>query len=102
MWRTAFRWVSLAFLGSSLLLVVFLEVYWGGVMPRTPDVPSGRVRGVVLNHGPMVYVTANEEWVLDAAWWGLLAAAAVSFVETAGRTNQGRTGRPGHRDDAER
>jgi hypothetical protein len=45
---------------ASILSFAYIHMSYGASMPRTPQIESGRVYPLTVNHGTRVYVTQQE------------------------------------------
>ena len=58
-------WIFVSFFFAGLLWNVGIELAYAGNKPRTPDVTSGRVNQLTVNHGSRIYVSEKELKVYD-------------------------------------
>ena len=78
------RWsigIFVSFFIASFLWNVGIELGYAGNKPRTPDVASGRVIQLTINHGTKNYVSENELQVYDLSKEVTLG---VMFLSVAG------------------
>ncbi len=78
-------WILGSLFAFCILWGAWVNVHYVSVMPRSPDVETGRVHEIVVEHGKLVYVTQQE---LDRAnfvtgpvfWVGIGALAGALFL----------------------
>jgi hypothetical protein len=82
--RLVKRWsivIFVSFFIAGLLWNVGIELGYAGNKPRTPDVASGRVIRLTINHGSKIYVSEKELQVYDLSKEVTLG---VMFISVAG------------------
>jgi hypothetical protein len=60
-WKRIIQIIAALVLIAAVELNAHIHVSYAESMPRTPDVASGRVHLVTVNHGVRVYVSKNEK-----------------------------------------
>jgi hypothetical protein len=78
----------IVFVGS-IAAGVYVHLFYSAVMPHSPDLQTGRVHRIMVNHGDVVYVTQqeldrahfvlNDLFTVAIACFGVLAILRIRF-----------------------
>lgn len=63
----------------AVALGIYIHVHYSGVMPHSPQLQTGRIYRMVLNHGSAVYVNKQELDRADFVFYDLFSVGVVCF-----------------------